>query len=99
MGSGALKTLSSDKIPHNQFLHVFSCGGHPSKPCVRLLLRGLSISPCCYYWLLVADASVVDYRFASLSWLWGPVPPSVVWSVPRMLGAVATQMPLLVTGI
>src|SRR6266702_553792 len=99
MGSGALKTLLSDKISHDQFLYLFSCGSHSSEPCIGLLLRGLSVSSCRYYWFLVADASVIDHCFTPLSRSWGPVSSSIIWSVPRVLGAVAAQMSLLVTGI
>src|SRR6266702_3259623 len=99
MGSGVLKTLSSNEVPHHQFLYVFSRGGHPSEPCVRLLLWGLSVSSCRYYWLFIADASVVDHRFMSLTRSWGPASLGIVWSVPCMLGAIATQMSLFVASI
>src|SRR6266702_886375 len=99
MGSGILKTLSSDEVPHHQFLYVFSRGGHPSEPCVCLLLWGLSVSSCHYYWLFITDASVIDHGFTSLTLSWGPTSLSGVWFIPRMLGTIATQMSLFVASI
>src|SRR6266702_8010401 len=99
MGSGALKTLSSDKIPHHQFLYVFSCGSHSSKPFVRLLLWRLSIGSCRCYLFFFSDASVIHYGFAPLGLSQGPVPLSVIWSVPRMLGTIATQMSLFMASV
>src|SRR6266702_342664 len=99
MGSGVLKTLSSDKVSYYQLLYVFPCSGHSSKPCIGLLLWGLSICSCCHYLLFVASASVINYCFASLALAWGPVSLVITWFVPRMLRAVAAQVSLFVTGI
>jgi len=99
MGSGALKTLSSDEVPHHQFLYVFSRGGHSSKPCVSLLLWGLSVCPRRYYWFFVTNTPIVNHRLTSLTSTWGPTLLGVAWFVPRMLGAVATQMSLFVAGV
>src|SRR6266702_1822479 len=98
MGSGVLKTLSSDKISHHQFLHVFSGGGHSSKPFVCLLLWGLGICLCRRHFFFI-DAPVIHNGFASLALSWGPVSLIVVWFVPCVLGAIATQMSLLVAGV
>jgi len=86
MGSGILKTLLSNKVPHDELLYFFSCTGHPSKPCIGLLLGCLSV--CYEHCVIFDDASVICYCFASLTSL-----------VPCVLGAVATEMSLFVTGI
>src|SRR6266702_5360798 len=52
----------------------------------------------CYYFL-VANASVINHSFTSLALMRSPVSLIVVWFVPRMLGAVATQMSLFVTSV
>src|SRR6266702_4713887 len=98
MGSGVLKALSSDKISHYQFLYVFSSGGHPSKPLICLLLWSLGICSCrCYFF--VVDTSVIYDGFASLARSRGSISLVVVRPVPRMLGAIATQMSLFVAGV
>src|SRR6266702_196803 len=97
MGSGILKTLSSDEVPYDQFLYIFSCCSYPSKPHIGLLLR--SLGGCsCRRDLLFTDASVVDYGVASSAGVWGPV-ALVVRPIPRMLGTVATQVPFFMTCI
>src|SRR6266702_6451430 len=79
--------------------YVFPCSGHPSKPHIGLLLRGLSVCSCCHYLLLVANTSVINYCFTSLALTWSPVSLIVTWSIPCMLRAVAAQVSLFVTGI
>ena len=99
MGSGVLKTLSSDEISHHQFLHVFSCGGHSSKPFVCLLLWGLN-GRSRYRRFLFAYASIIDYCFASLTGTWSPVAlPFSAWLIPRVLGTIATQMSLFMARV
>src|SRR6266702_5523333 len=96
MGSGVLKTLSPYKVSHHQFLYVFSCCCYPSKPRISLLLWGLSICSCDRRLFFLAYTSVVYYCFAPLAGAWGPA-SGLVWFVPCMLRAIATQMSLLVT--
>src|SRR6266702_1603463 len=98
MGSGVLKTLSSDKVSHHQFLHVFSCGGHSPKPFVCLLLWGLGIRSCRGYFFFI-NTPIIHDGFASLALSWGPVSLVAVRFVPRVLGAIATQVPLFMTGV
>jgi len=99
MGSGILKTLSSNKVSHHQFLHVFSHSGHSSKPRIGLLLWGLIVWSFSHRLFIIANASVVNHRFSSLTGMQGPVALVVVGSIPGMLRAVATQVSLFVTGI
>ncbi len=98
MGSGILKTLSSHEVPHNQFLYIFSSCCHSPKPVVGLLLWCLSGRLCNCVWFFIDDTSVVHYCIASLTRVWSPL-PLVVRLVPCMLGAVATNVPPLVTSI
>src|SRR6266702_3711416 len=93
MGSGILKTLSFYKVPHDQFLYVFSSCGHSSEPCVGLLLWSLSGRPCNEGLLIFADASVINHCVVSLTRAQGPT-LLTVGLVPCVLGAVATQMSL-----
>ncbi len=89
MGSGVLKTLSPDEVSHYQLLYIFSCSGYSSEPHVGLLLWSLSIGLCRHYLFFITDASVVDYRVASLAGTWGPI-SLIAGFIPHMLGAVAT---------
>ncbi len=86
MGSGILKTLSSNKVPYDKLLYFFSHTSHSSKPCIGLLLGCLSA--CHEHLVVFNDAPVIYYRFASLASL-----------VSHVLGAVATKMSFFVTGI
>ncbi len=97
MGSGVLKTLSSDKVPYYQFLYVFSCRSYSSKPCIGLLLQSLGVRSC-HRDFLITDASVVDDGIVSSAEVRGPV-ALVVRFVPRVLGAVATQMSLFMARV
>src|SRR6266702_1595571 len=100
MGSGALKILSSDEVPHNQFLYFFPCGCYSAKPCVSLLLWGLSGGPCNETLLFFANTSIVDYCIASLTWAWvSPILPLLSGHIPGVLRAVATQVSFLMTGV
>ncbi len=78
MGSGVLKTLPSYKVSHNEFLYIFSHGGHASEPHVCLLLWHLSVSD--RYLVFVKDTSVVYYCLPSLT----------LSLVPYVLGTVVT---------
>src|SRR6266702_4462369 len=98
MGSGILKTLPSYKVSYDQFLYIFFCGCHSSKPCIRLLLQSLSGRSCSDYLFFIADALIVDHRILSLAWMQCPI-LSVIGSIPGMLRAVAAQVSLFVTCI
>src|SRR6266702_3286071 len=56
------------------------------------------IVPLLVVLLRLQRTSIVDYCFAFLTWAWSPIslPFVVVWSVPHMLRAIATQMSLFV---
>ncbi len=96
MGSGALKTLLSYKVSKDQFLYIFPRSSHSPKPCVGLLLWRLRTSDGN---LFIDYTPVIDDCFTSLTRTWGPTWLIVPSSVPRMLGAVATQMSLFMTGV
>src|SRR6266702_7482509 len=96
MGSGALKTLLSNKVSKNQFLYVVSCGSYSPEPCIGLLLRCLRMSGNDFF---VDYASVVDDCFSPLAWAWDPIRLVASWGIPRMLGTIATQMSLFMTGV
>ncbi|SRR6266702_2848217 len=98
MGSGILKILPPNKVSHNQFLYIFFHCGYSLEPCVGLLLWSLSIGPCPYCLFFVTNASIIDYRIASLAGSWRPI-LLVVGPVPCVLGTVATQMSPFVTGV
>src|SRR6266702_6391129 len=95
MGSGVLKTLSSYKIPHDQFLYVFSCSCHSLKPRVCLLLWSLS-GGLCDEGFFVTDTSVINYHIASLAWTQCPV-SLIIGLVPGVLRVVVAQMSLFMT--
>ncbi len=100
MGSGALKILPSSKVPHDQFLYFFSRGCYFMKPCVSLLLWGLSGGSCNKTLLLIANTPIVDYCITSLTWAWVlPVLPSLSGCIPGVLRAVVTQVSFLMTGV
>src|SRR6266702_8520772 len=99
MGSGVLKTLSSYKVSEDQFLDVFSCGGHSPKPRICLLLWRLGVCSSSDDFVPI-NTSVVYHHLASLAGSLDPV-LSVVLAVviPRMLGTVATKMSLFMTRV
>ncbi len=98
MGSGTLKTLLSNEVPHYYLLYIFAGGGHPSKPCIGLLLQSLGVCSCRDYFF-ITNAPIINYRFMSLALTRGPISLVVTWPIPSMLGAVATEMSLFVTGV
>src|SRR6266702_6905137 len=95
MGSGVLKTLPSYKVSYDQFLYIFSCGCHSSKPHIHLLLWSLSrgLHDDCFF---ITSASIIDYCIMSLAGAWCPV-LSIVGLIPGVLRAVAAQVSLFAT--
>src|SRR6266702_2782946 len=94
MGSGVLKILSSYKVSEDQFLYVFSCGGHSSEPRICLLLWRLSYCLCGDN-LVSIDAPVVYHRVTSLAGSLDPVLTIglvVIALTPCVLGTVTTKM-------
>jgi len=73
MGSGVLKTLSSNEVPHHQFLYVFSGRGYSLEPCISLLLWRLSVGTRYHRLFFITDTSVVDHGVTPLTWAWDPV--------------------------
>src|SRR6266702_1899236 len=87
MGSGALKTLSSDEIPHYQFLHFFSHRRDSLEPRVGLLLGSLSVGSCDGGLFFVVYAPIVYYGLPSLARACVTVPLNVSPDLGSRCGA------------
>ncbi len=92
MGSSSLKILLPQQISHYKILHLFSFVGYSPEPRISRLLRGLCGASSHNWRFFVYCASIIHYRFSSFASLIPCI--SAVLPVPRVLWAIATEMPL-----